>query len=129
MQLGDFFKNGDKVRKATLSIISPNARKAVKNEIVPMLEEHITDAGMVSVMEEQALNLVTVAVTQKNESYTRLIRYKSIDQSDTQFFDDVKKSISEWANKISSSLMSLDSEGEEEMPLPSLKDIANERSF
>lgn len=129
MQLGDFFKNGDKVRKATLSIISPNARKAVEDEIVPMLEEHITDAGMVSVMEEQALNLVTVAVSQKNESYTRLIRYKSIDQSDTQFFDDVKKSISEWANKMSSSLMSLDSEEEEEMPLPSLKDIANERSF
>jgi hypothetical protein len=129
MHLGDFFKNGDKVRKATLSIISPNARKAVEDEIVPMLEEQITNADMIAVMEEQALNLVTVAVTQKNESYTRLIRYKSIDQSDTQFFDDVKKSISEWANKMSSSLMSLDSEGEEEPPLPSLKDIANERSF
>jgi len=53
------------------------------------------------------------AFKNKNQVYTRLIRYKSIDQSDSQFEKDLIAAMGEWQRSTTETLASGEKPGEE----------------
>lgn len=75
--------------------ISVDARRALRQEVVPSKPAGMADDQFVLEMTEQ----LRAAVKDKDEWYTRLIRYKSIDQVDEAFFDDLIYVLGEWAQK------------------------------
>lgn len=85
--------------KAALVAVSPMARKAIEKEVVPQLEAHVTSVKSVDELGDQTKKDIEAAFKGKTEIYTRLIQYKSIDQSDTQFLDDLLYVMDEWVAK------------------------------
>jgi len=85
--------------KAALVAVSPMARKAIEKEVLPQLDAHVTSSESVDELGEQTKKDIEAAFKGKTEIYTRLIQYKSIDQSDAQFLDDLIHVMDEWVAK------------------------------
>lgn len=90
--------------KAALLAVSPLARKAIEKEVVPQLDESVSSAKAVDELAEETKKEIEAAFKSKTEIYTRLIQYKSIDQSDSQFLDDLLHVMDEWATKTKKTL-------------------------
>jgi hypothetical protein len=86
--------------KQALHLVSPEAREAVAQEIAPQIEELITSEATLDALEFDLLNQIQDGFKTKNPTYTRLLRYKSIDQSDLQFMDDLMKAFKEWSRQV-----------------------------
>lgn len=107
MRLEELIKGDDTVQRlvaserkqALLVAVSPLARKAIEKEVLPQLEEHVTSVEAVDELAEQTKKDIEESFDGKTQVYTRLIQYKSIDQSDTQFKDDLIHVMDEWARK------------------------------
>jgi len=106
MRLEQFIQGDDSVqqhiaseRAALLVAVSPMARKAIEKEILPQIEEMVTSVEVVGELCEEIKKDIQTAFKGKTEIYTRLIQYKSIDQSDDQFLDDLIHVMDEWATK------------------------------
>jgi vacuolar-type H+-ATPase subunit I/STV1 len=81
------------------SLPSNNARKAFNAEIMP----YIQDLSIFTVNDlNQAYGYLKETVLPRAQSkvdyqtYSRLIRYKSVDSSDDQYFDDINKVLDVW---------------------------------
>ena len=83
--------------KQALLVVSPKARAAVHKEILPQLEEGVTSAKVAEELCESTKEQLDQSFKSKDEVYTRLILYKSIDQSDDQYLRDLKIVMDEWA--------------------------------
>jgi hypothetical protein len=104
VQLGPLIEGNDSVQqhvasereKQALVAVSPMARRAIQQEIIPQLDESVLSADGVDELGSSAKRSIEAAFSYKNELYTRLIQYKTIDQSDTQFLDDLLIVMDEW---------------------------------
>lgn len=102
LRLGDDFFNDEdhgSVRNA-FQMVSPYARKAVQQEIVPQIEEMVTDKASADGLFAEAHQMIETGFKQKNEVYMRMIQYKGIEQSDQQFKTDLLASLTEWYEDI-----------------------------
>jgi len=79
------------------SLIAWSARKALQDEIFPQLEDGVTDLSSIDPLRDEAKETISQGFRAKNEVYTRLIMYKSIDQSDIQYLSDLIEAIDYWA--------------------------------
>lgn len=123
MRLGPLIEGNDTVlkhvaserEKNALVMVSPMAREAIKKEILPQLEESITSVNAIDELAEQTKDAIEVGFQQKSPVYTRLIGYKSIDQSDTQFLQDLLHVMDEWGRKTKETLSQGGKDGPEEV--------------
>jgi len=99
--------------KAAFELVAPEAREAVKEEIVPQIEESVTGIDVLDGLVEQAKGQIVQGFKAKNTTYTRLIRYKSIDQSDAQYETDLLSALGEWERTTRELLISGNEPGEE----------------
>jgi len=107
MRLEQFIQGDDSVQqhvasereKAALLAVSPMARKAIEMEVLPQLNEAVTSVDAIDELAKTTKEEIEAAFKGKTEIYTRLIGYKSIDQSDDQFLDDLLHVMDEWATK------------------------------
>ena len=90
--------------KAAFELIAPEAREAVKAEIVPQLEDQATSVDALDGLIVDTKAQITHAFKTKNPTHTRLIRYKSIDQSDAQYETDLLAVMDEWAKRTRETL-------------------------
>lgn len=90
--------------KQALVVVSPMARTAIKREILPQLDDAVTSAKVAAELASSAKAQIEHGFKHKDEVYTRLISYKSIDQSDNQFLRDLLIVMDEWLEKTKSSL-------------------------
>ena len=97
MRLEDFFeedKHGS-VRKA-FQLVSPMARRAIQEEILPQIESMVSDENTLNELYDESRQMLVSGFKSKSEIYTRMIQYKSIDQSDEQFERDLLACLSQW---------------------------------
>jgi hypothetical protein len=99
--------------KEALLIVSPMARLAIKKEVLPQLEESVNAVGDVDALTKQTKEAIKSAFLAKSPAYTSLVSYKSIDQSDTQYLEDLLHVMDEWSRKTTERLEK-DSEKDEE---------------
>jgi hypothetical protein len=85
------------LRSAELVFISNAARKAFDAELLPQVEASATTPEQVETVRAHLHTLLDEAMRDKNNLYLLLIRYKSNDAGDAQFFDDLKIATDEWA--------------------------------
>lgn len=112
MRLGQLISGNDAVQqhvasereKQALMAVSPMARKAIEREILPQIEDGVTSASAAKGLAESTKAQIEYSFKHKDEVYTRLIGYKSIDQSDTQYLRDLLVVMDEWAEKTESHL-------------------------
>jgi hypothetical protein len=103
MRLDDLLKGNDEVQRhlaaerAAGLVVSPLAREAIEREVLPQLEAGVSSTKDIDDLLRFAKNSVTNAFKTKTTSYSRLVSYKSIDQSDSQFLDDLLQVLDEWA--------------------------------
>jgi len=116
MRLQAFLQGNSTVRQA-FQLIAPEARTAIESEIVPQIEEMISDAEALQTLVAEANAQIVGAFKTKNETYTRLIRYKAIDQADDRFARDLVEAMSEWGRKTQDLLQE---EVVQEQPFPVL---------
>jgi hypothetical protein len=90
-------------RQALLAI-SPMARSAIEREILPQIESGVTGPAAVDSLRDSTKAEIERAFRAKDPVYTRLISYKSIDQSDTQYLSDLLTVMDEWATKTRDTL-------------------------
>ena len=100
--------------KAAFELVAPQAREAVYAEIVPQIEERITSIDVLDGLVEQAKDQIIEGFKSKDPTYTRLIRYKSIDQSDQQYETDLLAAMSEWARTTRETLLAGKEPGEQD---------------
>lgn len=91
-------------QKQALTAVSPMARRAIHLEILPQIEEGITSIDGAEEISKSTKQSIQEAFSFKNEIYTRLISYKSIDQSDQQFLDDLFIVMDEWLRSTKATL-------------------------
>ena len=104
MRLGPFIEGNDAVQqhvaaereKQALTAVSPLARRAIKEEILPQIEESVISIDSAEELCSSTKRSIEAAFSYKNEIYTRLIQYKTIDQSDQQFLADLLIVMDEW---------------------------------
>jgi hypothetical protein len=92
--------------KAALQLVSPYARTAIRKEILPQIEESIGTKADVKEAHDHVVKEIEEAFRLKNPTYTGLIKYKSIDQSDDQFLADLVTVMDEWQRKTEETLSS-----------------------
>lgn len=123
MHLDDLIRGNDTVQrhlaqereKAALLVVSPYARETVEREILPQIEENVSDPSMVDDLRDSTKASIEQAFRAKNQVYTRLVSYKSIDQGDQQYLHDLLAVLDEWARKTRGTLESGD--GDESEPV------------
>ena len=116
MRLEQFIQGDDSVQqhvasereKMALLAVSPMARKAIKAEILPQIEESVLSVEGAEELCEETKRAIEAAFSFKNEIYTRLIQYKTIDQSDEQFCDDLLVVMDEWLRGTKATLRDTD---------------------
>jgi len=106
--------------KTALVAVSPMARRAIRQEIVPQIEESVISVESVDELGDDAKRSIEAAFSFKNVLYTRLIGYKSIDQSDGQFLDDLLIVMDEWMRSTKATLADDDDDeaGEDDKKAP-----------
>jgi len=127
MRVGDFFDDDRHVAvQASLGVklVSPLARKAFQQEILPQIEEMVSDKETADGLFAETYSLLDAAFKNKNESYTRLIQYKGIDQSDASFLSDLLYSLTEWYENTRKLFMGEESPKSESSI--TLQDLVNE---
>ena len=103
--------------KTALIALSPYARKAVQQEILPQLEESVLSESMVDELCEETKLAIQAAFSYKNPVYNRLIGYKTIDQSDEQFRDDLLVVMDEWSRATKRALNHAEPQTAEQQPV------------
>jgi len=105
MRLDQLFRSSkyERVRQAFV-LVSPTARLAIEQEVIPQIDGLVTSPEVASALCQEVKTALTEAFHRKDETYTRLIRYKSIDQSDSQFKRDLLLSLDEWLEKTLTTL-------------------------
>ena len=101
-------------RKEALHLVAPEARDAIRQEIVPQIEELITGVDRLDELVTEIRNQIEAGFKTKDTTYTRLIRYKSIDQSDQQYERDLVESLGDWARNTRELLMDGKEPGDED---------------
>jgi len=122
MRLEQFIQGDDSVQqhvasereRTALLAVSPMARKAIKAEILPQIEESVLSVGGAEDLCEETKRAIEAAFSFKNEIYTRLVQYKTIDQSDEQFCDDLLIVMDEWLRGTKATLRDTDDKAEAE---------------
>jgi hypothetical protein len=112
VRLEQFIQGNDDVQqhvasereKNALVAVSPLARKAIKQEILPQIEESVISVESAEDLCNSTKRSIEAAFSFKNQIYTRLIQYKSIDQSDSQFLDDLLMVMDEWLRGMKAQL-------------------------
>lgn len=111
MRLEELLKGNDVVqqhlaaeRVAALLVVSPLARKAIEQEVIPQLESGISSISDVDNIVSSTKDEIESAFKTKSQVYTRLISYKSIDQSDNQYLTDLLRVLDEWATSTKNTL-------------------------
>lgn len=97
-------------QKNALVAVSPMARRAIKQEILPQIEESVLSIESVDDLGDSTKRSIEAAFSYKNEIYTRLISYKGIDQSDNQFLEDLLVVMDEWMRNTKATLKAGDDE-------------------
>lgn len=118
MRLEELIKGNDEVQqhvasereKKALVAVSPMARKAIRQEILPQIEESVISVESAEDLCDSTKRSIEAAFSFKNEIYNRLIQYKTIDQSDTQFLDDLLLVMDEWLRGTKTRLADNDAE-------------------
>lgn len=90
--------------KQALHLIAPESREAIEQTVVPQIEELITSVEVLDALESDLVLQIQEAFKLKNTMYTSLCRYKSIDQSDSQFMEDLIQAFAEWSSQTRESL-------------------------
>lgn len=98
------FLGEDSSQKTTLTAIAPAARSAIKQEIIPQIEEGVFSVELADDLAANTKRAIESAFSYKNELYSRLISHKGIDQSDQQFLQDLLLVLDEWARMIKKTL-------------------------
>jgi len=111
-QLQRLVANG-RAKQAEIHLIAPQAREAIHAEIIPQIEEAVTSMETLNAVTDLMVVEIESAFKNKNQVYTRLIRYKSIDQSDSQFEKDLIAAMGEWQRSTTETLASGEKPGEE----------------
>lgn len=122
MRLDQLIKGNDEVQqhvasereKQALVAVSPLARKAIKQEILPQITESVMSVESAEDLCNSTKRSIEAAFSFKNQIYTRLIQYKSIDQSDTQFLEDLLIVMDEWLRNTKATLDDGDAKTEDE---------------
>lgn len=98
MILDSLFEEEDhnSVRKA-FTLVSPAARTAVEEELIPQLLPSVEDRESLIKAYQEGIAVVENGFKEKTEAYTRLISYKTLDQSDEQYRKDLLECLREWA--------------------------------
>lgn len=107
MRLGPFISGNDSLQrlvatereKLGLLVVSPMARLAIEKEVLPQLEDLISDEVDIDELRDATKDEIKTGFNGKSQVYNRLISYKSIDQSDSQFLEDMLHVMDEWAEK------------------------------
>ena len=99
-------------QKNALVAVSPMARRAIKQEILPQIEESVLSVDSVDDLGNSTKRSIEAAFSYKNEIYTRLINYKGIDQSDDQFLEDLLVVMDEWMRNTKALLQAGDDDEE-----------------
>lgn len=118
MRLGPLIEGNDAVQqhvaaereKQALTAVSPMARRAIQQEILPQIEESVISADSAEELCSSTKRSIEAAFSYKNEIYTRLIQYKTIDQSDQQFLSDLLIVMDEWLRSMKARLEAGDAE-------------------
>lgn len=103
MRLGQFITGNDVLQRhvaterQALLVVSLMARKAIEEEVLPQIEPGLTSVADVDAVLASTKQSLVSSFKMKDQTYTRLSGYKSIDQSDTQFLDDLQHVLDEWA--------------------------------
>lgn len=97
-------------QKQGLVAVSSMARRAIKQEILPQIEESVISADSAEELCQETKRAIEAAFSYKNDIYTRLIQYKSIDQSDTQFLEDLLLCMDEWLRQTKATIESKSSQ-------------------
>lgn len=102
MRLAAFLRGNTSVRtlvcrQASGIVVSPHARRALKREVLPQLEESVTSEAAGRELYAMTEESISESFKSKDETYTRLIGYKTIDQSDEQFLEDLIGALRSWA--------------------------------
>lgn len=97
--------------KEALRLVVPEAREAIEQEVVPLIEDMVTTSEVLRELVEDVQSKISTGFKIKDETYTRLIRYKSIDQSDDQFEKALDDALHDWSLKTRKLLDNGDSEG------------------
>jgi hypothetical protein len=99
-------------KQAELHLVAPQAREAIHAEIIPQIEEAVTSLDVLNSVTDTMVMEIEAAFKNKNQVYTRLIRYKSIDQSDSQYEKDLIAVMGEWQRSTTATLADGDKPGE-----------------
>ena len=123
MRLGQFITGNNVLQRHVASerqallVVSVMARKAIEQEVLPQIEPGLTSIADVEGVLASTKQSLLSSFKMKDQTYTRLTGYKSIDQSDTQFLDDLLHVLDEWATQTKSTLAEGDSSKQDEIKL------------
>jgi hypothetical protein len=90
--------------KQALVAVSPMARKAIKLEILPQIEESVLSVDIAEEMCVETKRAIEAAFSYKNQLYTRLVSHKGIEQGDSQYLADLLLVMDEWLRNMKASL-------------------------
>lgn len=90
--------------KRALLAVSPMARKAIKLEVLPQIEESVLSVESAESLCADTKRAIEAAFSYKNPLYTRLISHKGIEQSDSQYLRDLLLVMDEWLRNTRASL-------------------------
>jgi hypothetical protein len=102
-----------RAKQAEMHLIAPQAREAINTEIIPQVEETVTNMETLNAVTDSLVVEIETAFKNKNQVYTRLVRYKSIDQSDSQYAKDLVAVMGEWQRSTAKTLADGDKPGDE----------------
>jgi hypothetical protein len=115
MDLSAFLSSNDQLQQLLrnektggVRLVSPEARMALDRELIPQIEELVTDESVLDALLDDISNQIKESFSTKNITYNRLIKYKSIDQSDSQYAEDVLQAFSDWVEKTRSHITQSD---------------------
>lgn len=90
--------------KQALVAVSPMARKAIRLEILPQIEESVISLETAEELGHETKRAIEAAFSYKNQLYTRLVSHKGIEQGDGQFLADLLLVMDEWLRKTEARL-------------------------
>jgi hypothetical protein len=82
--------------KQALVAVSPMARRAIKLEILPQIEESVISVEAAEELCADTKRAIEAAFSYKNPLYTRLVSHKGIEQGDSQYLADLLLVMDEW---------------------------------
>ena len=108
-----------------MHLVAPQAREAITTEIIPQIEEAVTSLETLNAVVDSMVVEIETAFKNKNQVYTRLIRYKSIDQSDSQYAKDLVAVMDEWRRSTSQALADGNKPGDDKQEVTVKVEVEN----